>query len=65
MTGKSGLFFNGMQQAQANAQAYDAAARQQLRALSLRLTGLPARRKNLVPTVSERDLRAANAFSPD
>jgi NAD(P)-dependent dehydrogenase (short-subunit alcohol dehydrogenase family) len=44
MAGKSGLFFNGMQQAQANAQAYDAAARQQLRALSLKLTGLPARR---------------------
>jgi NAD(P)-dependent dehydrogenase (short-subunit alcohol dehydrogenase family) len=43
MAGKSGLFFNGMQQAQANAQAYDAAARAQLRALSLKLTGLPAR----------------------
>jgi NAD(P)-dependent dehydrogenase (short-subunit alcohol dehydrogenase family) len=41
MTGKSGLFFNGMQQAQANAQAYDEAARQKLRALSLKLTGLP------------------------
>jgi NAD(P)-dependent dehydrogenase (short-subunit alcohol dehydrogenase family) len=42
MAGQSGLFFNGMQQAQANAQAYDAAARKQLRALSLKLTGLPA-----------------------
>jgi NAD(P)-dependent dehydrogenase (short-subunit alcohol dehydrogenase family) len=42
MAGKSGLFFNGMQPAKANAQAYDAAARQQLRALSLKLTGLPA-----------------------
>jgi NAD(P)-dependent dehydrogenase (short-subunit alcohol dehydrogenase family) len=42
MAGKSGLFFNGMQQAKANAQAYDAAARRQLRALSLKLTGLPA-----------------------
>jgi NAD(P)-dependent dehydrogenase (short-subunit alcohol dehydrogenase family) len=41
MAGKSGLFFNGMQQAQANAQAYDEAARRQLRALSLKLTGLP------------------------
>lgn len=39
---KSGLFFNGMSQAQANPQAYDAAARQRLRALSLELTGLPA-----------------------
>jgi NAD(P)-dependent dehydrogenase (short-subunit alcohol dehydrogenase family) len=41
MAGKSGLFFNGMRQAQANAQAYDEAARRQLRALSLKLTGLP------------------------
>jgi NAD(P)-dependent dehydrogenase (short-subunit alcohol dehydrogenase family) len=37
---KSGLFFNGMRQAQANPQAYDAAARQRLRRLSLELTGL-------------------------
>jgi NAD(P)-dependent dehydrogenase (short-subunit alcohol dehydrogenase family) len=37
---KSGLFFNGMNQAQANPQAYDAAARRRLRALSLTLTGL-------------------------
>jgi NAD(P)-dependent dehydrogenase (short-subunit alcohol dehydrogenase family) len=40
MAGKSGLFFNGLAQAKANAQAYDAAARKQLRALSLELTGL-------------------------
>jgi NAD(P)-dependent dehydrogenase (short-subunit alcohol dehydrogenase family) len=39
---KSGLFFNGMQQAQANPQAYDEAARKRLRALSLELTGLVA-----------------------
>jgi NAD(P)-dependent dehydrogenase (short-subunit alcohol dehydrogenase family) len=44
MAGKTGLFFNGMRQAQANPQAYDAAARRQLRALSLALTGLPAGR---------------------
>src|SRR6266436_6749159 len=37
---KSGLFFNGMQQAQANPQAYDETARKRLRALSLELTGL-------------------------
>ncbi len=37
---KSGLFFNGMQQAQANPQAYDADARTRLRELSLELTGL-------------------------
>jgi NAD(P)-dependent dehydrogenase (short-subunit alcohol dehydrogenase family) len=36
---KSGLFFNGMNQAQANPQAYDAAARKRLRELSLELTG--------------------------
>src|SRR5437773_9019904 len=32
---KSGLFFNGMNEARANPQAYDAAARKRLRALSL------------------------------
>ena len=42
VAGKSGLFFNGMQQAQANPQAYDAGARQRLRALSLELTGRSA-----------------------
>jgi NAD(P)-dependent dehydrogenase (short-subunit alcohol dehydrogenase family) len=40
VTGKTGLFFNGMNQAQANPQAYDEAARKRLRALSLELTGL-------------------------
>ena len=39
---KSGLFFNGMQQARANPQAYDEAARKRLRALSLELTGFSA-----------------------
>jgi NAD(P)-dependent dehydrogenase (short-subunit alcohol dehydrogenase family) len=42
VAGKSGLFFNGLQEARANPQAYDAAARQRLRTLSLELTGLPA-----------------------
>ena len=42
VAGKSGLFFNGMQQAKANPQAYDEAARKRLRALSLELTGLTA-----------------------
>jgi hypothetical protein len=42
VAGKSGLFFNGMNEARANPQAYDAAARQRLRALSLELAGLPA-----------------------
>ena len=37
---KSGLFFNGMNEAKANPQAYDIAARKRLRALSLELTGV-------------------------
>jgi NAD(P)-dependent dehydrogenase (short-subunit alcohol dehydrogenase family) len=37
---KTGLFFNGVREAQANPQAYDDAARRRLRALSLELTGL-------------------------
>jgi NAD(P)-dependent dehydrogenase (short-subunit alcohol dehydrogenase family) len=36
----SGRFFNGLQDARANDQAYDAAARRQLRELSEKLTGL-------------------------
>ena len=42
VAGKTGLFFNGMSQAQANPQAYDEAARKRLRSLSLELTGLDA-----------------------
>ena len=42
MAEKTGLFFNGMREAQANPQAYDEAARKRLRALSLELTGLSA-----------------------
>jgi NAD(P)-dependent dehydrogenase (short-subunit alcohol dehydrogenase family) len=40
VAGRSGLFFNGMNEARANPQAYDAEARGRLRALSLKLTGL-------------------------
>ena len=40
VAGKSGLFFNGMNEARANPQAYDADARRRLRALSRELTGL-------------------------
>jgi NAD(P)-dependent dehydrogenase (short-subunit alcohol dehydrogenase family) len=40
LAGRSGLYFNGLNEAQANAQAYDAAARAKLRALSFELTGL-------------------------
>jgi NAD(P)-dependent dehydrogenase (short-subunit alcohol dehydrogenase family) len=42
VSGRSGLFFNGMNEMKANAQAYDRDARARLRALSCRLTGLPA-----------------------
>jgi NAD(P)-dependent dehydrogenase (short-subunit alcohol dehydrogenase family) len=42
VAGKSGLFFNGMNEAKAHPQAYDAAARKRLRALSFELTGLSA-----------------------
>ncbi len=41
MQGRSGLFFNGLREARANAQAYDAEARSKLRKLSLELAGLP------------------------
>ena len=41
MADRTGLFFNGMREAQANPQAYDAVARKRLRTLSLELTGLP------------------------
>ena len=37
---KSGLFFDGMREAKANAQAYDSVAREKLRKLSVELTGL-------------------------
>jgi NAD(P)-dependent dehydrogenase (short-subunit alcohol dehydrogenase family) len=40
---RSGLFFNGMSEMKANAQAYDASARKKLRELSLKLTGLVER----------------------
>ena len=40
LEGKSGLYFNVLREARADPQAYDAAARRQLRALSLELSGL-------------------------
>ena len=36
---KSGLYFNGLNEARANAQAYDAEARRRLHQISLELTG--------------------------
>jgi NAD(P)-dependent dehydrogenase (short-subunit alcohol dehydrogenase family) len=40
LEGRTGLYFNRQREARADAQAYDAAARRRLRALSMRLTGL-------------------------
>ncbi len=40
VAGCTGRYFSGLNEARANAQAYDEAARQKLRTLSLRLTGL-------------------------
>jgi len=40
LIGRSGLYFNGLNEAKANAQAYDTAARAQLRSLSFELTGV-------------------------
>ena len=40
LEGRGGLFFDRLREARANAQAYDAAARARLKALSQRLTGL-------------------------
>ncbi len=40
LAGRSGLYFNVLREARANAQAYDAEARRKLRSLSLELTGL-------------------------
>jgi len=40
LEGRTGLYFNGLREASANSQAYDAEARRQLWSLSLKLTGL-------------------------
>jgi NAD(P)-dependent dehydrogenase (short-subunit alcohol dehydrogenase family) len=40
LAGRSGLYFNGLRESRADAQAYDRKAQQKLRALSLQLTGL-------------------------
>jgi NAD(P)-dependent dehydrogenase (short-subunit alcohol dehydrogenase family) len=42
VAGQTGLYFNGLWEAKAQAQAYDAEARRRLQALSLELTGLSA-----------------------
>jgi len=40
LAGRSGLYFNGLREARAHAQADDTEARRRLRRLSLELTGL-------------------------
>jgi len=40
LEGRSGLYFNGLEEARANAQAYDGKARERLRVLSFTLSGL-------------------------
>jgi NAD(P)-dependent dehydrogenase (short-subunit alcohol dehydrogenase family) len=45
LEGRSGLYFNGLREAHADRQAYDAEARARLRTLSLELTGLRAGEK--------------------
>ena len=40
--GQTGLYFNGLHEAKAQAQVYDRNARRQLQTLSLQLTGLSA-----------------------
>jgi NAD(P)-dependent dehydrogenase (short-subunit alcohol dehydrogenase family) len=42
LAGRSGLYFNGLREARANGEAYDAGARARLHAISLELTGLSA-----------------------
>ncbi len=42
LAGRGGRYFNGLREARANAQAYDAAARERLRAISLELSALPS-----------------------
>jgi NAD(P)-dependent dehydrogenase (short-subunit alcohol dehydrogenase family) len=41
LAGRSGLYFDGLRESRANAQAYDLRARERLRAISRQLAGLP------------------------
>ncbi len=49
---RSGLYFNGRREAKAHPQAYDPDARQRLRDLSLRLTGLSGPAAGRISTAS-------------
>ena len=41
LAGRTGRYFNGLREARADPQAYDAAARRRLKVISLELTGAP------------------------
>jgi NAD(P)-dependent dehydrogenase (short-subunit alcohol dehydrogenase family) len=56
LDGRSGLFFNGLREAHADAQAYDAEARERLKAASL---------KYLVMNTTKDSLKAAPGFKYD
>jgi NAD(P)-dependent dehydrogenase (short-subunit alcohol dehydrogenase family) len=55
LTGRSGLYFNGLNEAAANTQAYDEAARAQLRTLSRELTKHHAPSTSAAPTRQRTD----------
>ena len=42
LAGRTGRYYNGFREARSDPQAYDAAARQRLKAISLELTGAPS-----------------------
>ncbi|TGT38979.1 SDR family NAD(P)-dependent oxidoreductase [Mesorhizobium sp. M8A.F.Ca.ET.165.01.1.1] len=50
LEGRSGLYFDGLRESRADAQAYDARARQQLRSLSLDLVGLASPKSKEEPS---------------
>ena len=63
LEGRSGLYFNGLQEARADPQAYDENARKRLRALSFDLAGLAdplaaAADRRKAPSLSSRPKRA-------
>ena len=61
LAGRSGLYFNGLNEAQANAQAYDTAARAQLRALSFDADG--SRPQELSDSSASARERATERYS--
>jgi NAD(P)-dependent dehydrogenase (short-subunit alcohol dehydrogenase family) len=62
LEGQSGLYFNGLEKARPNAQAYDAKARARLRTMSLELTHLSDAART--PTRQRRPSRRAHCCRP-